>query len=136
MSTDSILLGLVESSSDFTTASGTFVLRTGLSATVTVPSGGRKVKVTVGFRTIYMAGGTNGTATVSVWDGTVGSGTQLGERTYRLQDAAFEVSPTPMFFQSPSAGSKTYNVGVKTTAGTIGFQGTAAGQAFILVEAL
>lgn len=135
LSTGAILLGYVQTTSTFSTSSASYVQVTGLTTTVTIPAGNRKTKITVFFSKVQNTNAGTGQF-ISVWDGTVGSGTQLQELEIDITTATFQVGGTLVAVVTPSAGSKTYNVGVKTTAGGANFEAGATFPAFILVEAV
>jgi hypothetical protein len=109
-------LGSASITSDFTTTSTTVVQVTGLTSSVTVP-GSRRVKITANARALE--NNTAGTVVfMSLWDGTVGSGTQIGEAAVSITSANLGFGAVAMAVQTPSAGSKTYNVGLRVTGGT------------------
>lgn len=126
-------LGYAQITTSFSSTSTSSVQVTGLTSTVTVPSGGRSVKITV-----Y---GSSLDNTVQyalqyfeIWDGTVGSGTQIGGG-YITSPTANRGGPcTIVTVVTPSAGSKTYNVGFKTTTGTGTIVATSTVPACVLVE--
>lgn len=136
LSSSAIKLGYVQRTTDFTTTSTTDVQVTGLSATVTIPAGGRSIKITTWTRGVNISSGAPAYISVSIWDGTVGSGTKLSEDSTYLSSTSSEASSSVMAVVTPSAGSKTYNVGIRTTAGTALFEGRSSSPAFILVEAI
>jgi len=78
LATSAITLGYAQITAAFSTTSATAVLVTGLTATVTIPSGSRKIKVTV-YSRLLSSSAVNATVTASLWDGTVGSGTQIAD---------------------------------------------------------
>jgi hypothetical protein len=126
LSTSAILLGYAEITSNFSSSATPAVTDiTGLSVTVTVPSGGRAVKITAYSR--YITG--NGTHTLEIREGstTLQSGVAVGG--------------APVYFASvvsvhtPTAGSHTYKVSFsQSSAGTYTFRAGADFPAFILVE--
>lgn len=133
LSTSSIFLGYAQVTTNVTTTSSTFVQATGLTSTVTVPSGGRRVKITVYCDAIVSS--SSGNAYLSIWDGAVGTGTQI------QQWESFITTPNGnpsgvhcVAVVTPSAGSKTYNVGIRVSAGTLSLFAGATFPAFILVE--
>lgn len=100
---------------------------TGLTATVTIPTlptGGR-IRVTAQATVISGTGGD----VFSIWDGTVGSGTQLNQVNGQTGNGSLVQAIT-----NPAAGSKTYNVGVSCGSGTVGISAGATIPAFLLVE--
>lgn len=132
LATNAITLGYAQITSNFTTTSTTAVQVTGLTATVTIPAGGRRVKIT-GYTS---SNGSGGISQMSIWDGTVGSGTQL--QTFNSPTAGASGALIQAVV-TPTAGSKTYNIGVLTTSGTSTIAADAAGTtspAFILVETI
>lgn len=131
LATNAITLGHAQITSGFGTTSSTAVQVTGLSASVTIPAGGRRVKITV--YCPYLTQTTTTIPIVTIWDGTVASGTQLNEFRAKPGDHQGVVA---MAVVTPSAGAKTYNAGVSTTAGTITFNAAATTPAFILVETI
>jgi len=126
LSTSAILLGYAERTSDFSSSATPAVTDiTGLSVTVTVPSGGRAVKITAYSR--YITG--SGIHTLEIREGstTLQSGVAVGG--------------APVYFanvvsvHTPTAGSHTYKVSFsQSSAGTYTFRAGAAYPAFILVE--
>jgi hypothetical protein len=75
-----------------------------------------------------------GYVTISLWDGTVGSGTQIGAGQHYIDtgggSANFYVS-VPVVLTS---SSKTYNVGITTTAATGRLDASATAPAYLKVE--
>ncbi len=132
LSTSAIKLGSGSRTANFTTVSAGAVQITSLSATVTVPAGGRSLVIWVTYEAFYCS--TAGTTKITLWDGTVGSGTLLMQVTNNGGTTADSGS----FFASvtPAAGSKTYNVGFQTSAGTGTFEADPLYPATILVMAI
>ena len=135
LATSAITLGYAQATSTFTTTSATAVQVTSLTASVTIPAGGRKVKITAWCGALYNAtAGIN--AVMSIWDGTVGSGTQLAQ-CYGVSNAAATSNGTVMAVVTPAAGAKTYNVGLyRGSGGTATMEAVATSPMFILVEAI
>jgi hypothetical protein len=137
LATNAITLGYAQiTSNSSTTTSATYVGVAGLSATVTIPSGGRRVKITAWTRAL-----SNGTdaanSLMSIWDGTVGSGTQLTEAVATAGGAGGLSPVTCIAVVTPAAGSKTYNVGIGSDGThTVGLTAASFAPAFILVEAI
>lgn len=135
IATNAITLGFAQITGNLTTTSTTAVQVTGLTATVTVPAGGRKVKITA-----YCGELQNNTVPDgymwSIWQGTVGSGTQLAQSTYGVSaTVTIGVPGLAMAVVTPSAGSVTYNVGFNSFGGgTTTLDASATQPAFILVE--
>lgn len=119
--------------------SATPALVTGLSATVTIPAGGRRIRVTA-FAPILYNATVNGQSVITIWDGTVGSGTQIGQGfgvNNGNAGTAGANSCTLTAIVTPAAGSKTYNVGLALSTGSNAQIYAATGVvAYILVEAI
>lgn len=69
--------------------------------------------------------GTNGYALVTLWDGTVGSGTQIGLMAHGGNSGGDVAPGTLVALVTPAAGSKTYNVGLDNGGGGGTAQATA-----------
>lgn len=135
LATNAITLGSAKITTNFTTTSTTVVQVTGLTTTVTIPTGGRQIRVSAYIpraqvsTTTYFVG--------SIWDGAVGSGTQLIDSPVYNATANSGGSLVLSALVTPSAGSKTYNVGVFTLgASTLTASVSATSPAYILVEAI
>lgn len=105
-------LGFVETATGVSTTSTSPIQMSGMSVTVTVPSGGKRVRATLSGPTIESSGAYF--TEWSIWDGAVGSGTKIGG-IFNYGTAAPGLC---IGSHVPSAGSHTYNAGIKTTAGT------------------
>lgn len=133
LATSAITLGYAQYTGPSYSGSTTISAVSGLSVTVTIPAGGRRVKITGYARDIFI--GTAGAyAYFSIWDGTVGSGTQLALSQIYSNGGA--PSGMVMAVVTPSAGSKTYTIGLQSTAGTPILEASATAPAFILVETI
>lgn len=132
LSTGAIYLGHASKITNATTTSATPVAVAGLSLTVTVPIGGRNVKLTFTANSVY--GTVASFITVSIWDGTVGSGTQVGSFTANPTSAGQQLTANGSVIVSPGAGSKTYNVGLQTSAGTATLVGGSTTPAQLIAE--
>lgn len=129
----STTLGYAQITSNFTTTSSSATQVTGLSITVIIPSGGRRVRVTVW--SDYVDNATSGVfVTTSLWQGTVGSGTQLARNEPELGSNSRQVPVIVSSVTTPSAGSVTYNAGLATTGGTGVLAGSTTSPAYILAE--
>jgi hypothetical protein len=129
------LLGSASITAGFTTTSSTPVQVTGLTVTVTVPAGGRSVKVTAFAPQIYNNNSSQ-YVEMSLWDGTVGAGTKLTSCFFESNPGA-QVSPgIAVVVVTPAAGSKTYNVGLCNAAsgGTAGLLPGSGYPASLIVE--
>lgn len=137
LATTAITLGYVPITSNITTTSTTQTQATGLTSTVTIPAGGRKVEIMF-FGNVQV--GTNiKKVAITIWDGTVGSGTQLGMSTTVIQNSGNDQYITCYAVVTPSAGSKTYNVGWSSDSGggvTATMSASATQPAFILVKVI
>lgn len=134
LSTTAILLGTATISTDVTTTATSNTQLTGLTTTVTVPAGGRSVKVSVILPNPYPS--TTGLAIfVSLWRGTVGSGTAVGGNAQFYYTDAFSRPIFNFGIDTPSAGSVTYNVGWYVSTGT-GHTNGGQSKCTLLVELL
>jgi len=128
LSTSAIKLGYVEVTATFSTASSTAVQITGATITVTIPAGGRSVLVIGSTPRLFNQTQPNNGAAMSLWDGTVGSGTQLQSATmdgYTVNNGGNGV--TVFAIVTPAAGSKTYNLGLNRITGGTAQVSAAAG---------
>lgn len=127
------IIGYRQATANQSTTSTSVVQLTGLSCPVIVPTG-RKVKITGGARTYYVNGATN--VTVTIWDGTVGSGTQLSA-SLSQGNSTIEASPLQIkALSTPSTSSKTYNMGFQSgnVANTATVEAATTYPSFIMVE--
>jgi hypothetical protein len=136
LATSAITLGYAQiTSNSAPTSSTTAVQVTGLSVTVTIPAGGRKIKITG-----YTPALSNSSAAVNIltiWDGTVAIGTQIGQSNSGAGSATgSNTNCICIAVVTPSSGSKTYNIGYATTAGSTILGAGSTGPAYILVEAI
>ncbi len=128
------LLAYVPLSSNFSTGSNTAVQVTGLTATVTVPSGGRSIRITAYGPSCY-SDGAGDIISLSLWDGVVGSGTQLVESDWQNSNANQHSVMEARSIVTPAAGSKTYNVGLRDqSSGNAHMLSASGAYAFLLVE--
>lgn len=133
LSASAITLGYEQITSNFSTSSTSVVQVTGLTATVIIPAGGRRVRITA--FGLNADNTTTARNTIAIFDGAVGSGTQVGASQISVS-AGFA---GPFFAQAivtPSAGTKTYNIGMAVSGGTAVLTASALAPAFILVEAI
>lgn len=131
LATSAIKLGYAQITSSATTTSATAAQVSTLTAAVTIPAGGRGVKITAFAQSLTNTG--SNFVGLSIWDGTVGSGTQLAESGGSITSAT-GIPGIAIAFVTPSAGAKTYNVGLRTSGGTATLAAGATYPAFILVE--
>lgn len=137
LATSAITLGYAQITANFTTTATSATQVTSLSASVTIPAGGRRVRITAFAEAIYT--GTNGqSAKITIWDGTVGSGTQLSQGAVLGPTAIAAAPVTIQAIVTPAAGAKTYNVGLHVAGGgaTGTLEAAATYPAFIHVEAV
>jgi len=142
LSTSAIKLGYTERTSNFTdTTAGSWVDVTSLTVTVTVPAGGRDIKITAFASTLRATGAAGTFVSMSVREGSnvlgMGGFNQGGIAYNQPMNVVARVS-------APSAGSHTYKVSIgQSAAGTITLGAAASGTAslydahtpaFILVE--
>lgn len=130
------MLGKTTITSGFTTNSNTAVQITGFTVTVSEPAGAN-IKITVSASQLYNLVAGN-YAELSVWDGTVGSGTKLADCIVMSALAAQVVPGSFVFVRASSNGSKTYNVGLSNAGAgqTAGIVAAATEPALVLVEAI
>ncbi len=138
LAANAITLGYAPSTSPYgPTSVSSYTQVTGLTVNVTIPAGGRKVKITAFCGSVLVTAGPSD-AYIGIWDGTVGSGTQLAETHSVSGTANYPYPHTCVAVVTPAAGSKTYNVGVKAGGAgtTVTIAATATTPTFILVEAI
>lgn len=137
IATNAIKLGTASITANISTQATSATQAVGLTSTVIVPAGSRSVKVTVSGG--YLAVGTGSkNIYLTLWRGTVGSGTQLGLTQCTQLTANFATPMMLVALDTPSVGSTTYNVGYATDAGpvTLTWNVSSAGPAILLVEAI
>lgn len=137
LATNAITLGYAQITTAFSTSSTSAVQATGLSASVTIPSGGRRVKITAWCVNLSSSTGA-AQVNMSIWDGTVGSGTQLSLSAQNSGATTSFSNAIAMAVVTPPAGAKTYNVGLSTgnAADAANLNANTSYPAFILVEAI
>lgn len=104
------LLGHRQITSNFTTTSASTVQVTGLSVPVIIPTG-RKVIISA-YAGVLSSSGAN-TPVITIWDGTVGSGTQLQQYNGVTSGNGMNINA----LTTPSSTSKTYNLGAAIAGG-------------------
>lgn len=134
LDTNAILLGYAQITSNPSNFnSNSPVIITGLTGSVTIPAGGRKTEITVLIP--YVQAGATLTCGVSIWDGTVGSGTKLAEQDYTIASGGY-AAYTVVAVVQPSAGAKTYNAGIAVSTNAVTLNAGATYPAFILIKSL
>lgn len=127
-------LGYAQITTTFNTTSATPVAVSGLDITITVPAGGRRVKITA-WSSESLNLNANCYAVTSIWDGAVGSGTKIAESVIQSAIAGMATPMIALAVVIPSAGTKTYRVGLNQSAGgTARLAAVATRPAFILAE--
>ena len=113
------LIGSSTVLSTFTTASTSAVQITGLSRTIIVPSGGRKLEISIdGSYTYNVSAGFY--THLSLWSGTVASGTQLQESAAKSVNAGDAYPISVKTIVTLAAGTYTINGGLRANGGTSG----------------
>lgn len=140
LSTSAIKIGYAERTTVFTTTTANaFVDVTSLSVEVTVPSGGRDVKITAYIPAIKQSGAAGNVISVAIREGT----TVLQNSVFNSPVSNYNVPVGDVIARvsAPSAGSHTYKVSVAqsntdtlTVEAGNGSSTTTWGAAFILVE--
>lgn len=135
LSTNALLLGYMENVTSATMSSETPAALAGVTVAVTIPAGGRSVKIT-GYAPNFRNNNAAGAAFLQIWDGTVGSGTLLNEcEVGTAQTANNRVPAIVQRVVTPAAGAKTYNLGWRTNGtGTAAYTGATTNPLFLLVE--
>lgn len=108
---------------------------TGLSCAVIVPTG-RTIKISA--HAPWFTQTTSNTGQEwTIWDGTVGAGTALAYTTVGYTSAggtSWYASAEAFAVTTPSSASKTYNVGLGASGGTVSLQANSSYPAFVMVE--
>lgn len=130
LKTNAILLGSASITSNFVTTATSAIQVTGLTTgAITIPSGSRKVQIEAYCPNNVL--NAIGDIFLSLWDGAVG-GTLLAESHITIPATGygdFQVVKTPPL--TVSAGSKTYNVGIRVNANQVTVTVSATSPAFI-----
>jgi hypothetical protein len=109
------LLGLRRQVGNQGTSSTSVVQATALSMPIIVPTGGRRIAFDAKFSNITSDSGALNPY-LSIWQGTVGSGTQLDETTLTISASAFAGPLKSRAVTTLAAGSYTINAGIKVSA--------------------
>jgi hypothetical protein len=110
------IIGEVFYAQNATVTGATVTAVPGLTITATVPTG-RPYRLTLVGANFFNTSSTF-TAEVTIWDGTVGSGVQLGAQTMHSSSASYLV-PFNLQVLGRSSGSKTFNVGLRSLSGGV-----------------
>lgn len=122
------------------TSTATTVITAGAAAvlvvgvTVTIPAGGRDIEI-IGYIPNITDGGA-AVGTVSLWDGTVGSGTNLNNCIQKWQGSDQHNAMVYAVVPAPAAGSKTYNMGISCSANNLQINGASTQPHTISVKAI
>lgn len=137
LATTAITLGYTQITGTVTLTTPTVdTLVTGLTQAVTIPAGSRKIKVSA-YCSDFHSSNVNSSSNLTIWDGTVGSGTQLQSWAHISGTVDSDgLGAYLVAIVTPSAGAKTYNVGAKASAGNAVITAASTTPAFILVEAI
>jgi hypothetical protein len=129
-------LGYAQITGNISTSSSQSAQATGLTLTVTIPAGGRKIKIT-GFAPYFTDAISGRSVTFEIWDGAVQGGTRLAASTSFNTGTTVPLTAYVCTVITPAAGTKTYNLGYGDYAsGTVTMVAGATQPAFILVEAI
>jgi hypothetical protein len=130
---NAITLGYAQITSAFVSTSATIVAVTGLSTTVTIPAGGRRIRITA-FAQSFTAGAVT-SPSLYIYDGT--TATVLAYGVASIAGSSYYAQPVAVAIVTPTPGTKTYGVGTANTAGiSTNLNAAASGPSFILVEAI
>lgn len=132
IATNAITLGYAEITSDFSTSTeDADVDVTELAKTVTVPSGGRRVKIMVFIGGFYKSGSAGQTLYLKIKEGS----TLLAQSQWNIAGSNYGFAAFCFSCSVPTAGNHTYKVAVmQDDAGTIQCSAAATRPSFILVE--
>ena len=136
LATSAITLGYAQITSSFTnTTVGAYTDVTSLTVTVTVPAGGRRIKISTGgyyFTSSAVAGTFIELAIIDVT-----GATQIGGIGQSLATSGYGLNPNHFVTHVPASGSRTYKIQFKqANAGTFTYAANSSIPAFILVEAI
>jgi hypothetical protein len=103
----------------------------GLTCPVIVPTG-RKVDIEVYAGNVTTGGGS--IDTMSIWDGTSGSGTLLNTNTQKFTDSTYTLAYIVKAQTTPATASKTYNASISASAQTAQVNAASTAPAYIRVK--
>lgn len=111
-----LVLGSAKITTNFNTTSTSATQVTGLTVTCNVPAG-KYVRITA-FCGQVSNGTVSDAAVLTVWRGTVGSGTQINQSVYQNSSASLGSGPGIVpSLDIPTPGTVTYNVGFNASGG-------------------
>lgn len=116
VATTAISLSSVYSSTSQGSISTTPVILTGLTTTVTIPAGGRSVRVEVNVP--HMASTAISTITVYIYNAATVTGSAVQTASFLQAVAAGSLSATMYYEHTPSAGSQSYCAAISVDSGT------------------
>lgn len=126
--------GYAQSTSNFSTSNTSATQITGVSVTVTSLGTSKRLKITLMAGTVYNSSA-NVAARVTLWRGTVGSGTQLQQGRGFQAGSSGTGSVTLIAVDNPTAGSVTYNAALHAdSTGTATVEGSSTAPISLLVE--
>ena len=130
--TNNGVLGYAEITTNFNTAASlTYVDVTGLATAVTVPSGGRRIKITAYTRSMASNQAAANYIKLGVFEGA----TLLQEAYYAQPVANYQIQPIVIYSGIPTSGSHTYKVAIAAESGnSLTVNAGATYPAYILVE--
>lgn len=129
-----ITLGYTQITSNVVKTSATPVLVDGLTLTVSAP-GTRRVEVDFQCRDVFRSVG--GPLDITLWDGPVGSGTQLQAVQPNSVSGSADIGKlTWISNTAPAAGSKTFNLAVASASGSVTIEAGATYPAFLVAKAI
>lgn len=134
LSTTAITLGYAQITGNLTTSSSSFVYATGLGVSVTVPAGGRRIKITVYLATLSTSAAAS--PTIGIFSGaTVGTLTTPLQQFNGINSASLANGACMVWSGIPSAGTIAYSVGMNNgSSGTATLSASSTSPGFILVE--
>lgn len=133
LATSAIALGYAEITSNFVANTTAVTDVAGLSVTVTVPAGGRRIKITVYSRAMYNSGVGGTFLQAYIYEGS----TLLQQAVFNTPGAGYAEPLHMMYSGIPTAGSHTYKVAIKqpvAAGNTMTLEAASTYPAFILVE--
>lgn len=129
LSISAIKLGYSQITSDFSVSSASFVDVTGLSVTITVPSGGRSLQIDM--RALAISNTTSGVGvSASIFEGA----TEISGFILSSYSSGGYLPCSLQAVITPTAGSHTYKIRIKSDTGTAIIRAASTSPAFILAK--